>query len=169
MRICAYSARPPRSTRHFSSRAKRPKDASSIDLGNGQWNRPRLRELLGSALFKSESFHDFEVEHDFPHIGHRTMRLNARRIPRRDPQQKTLLLAIEDVTERREIAEIRFQRLFETAKDGMVVVDVETLTVEDVNPFFLRMTGLHREDLIAKERQRGGRSTSLSGVLRHRC
>jgi two-component system CheB/CheR fusion protein len=125
-------------------------------LGNGQWNRPRLRELLGSALYKSESFHDFEVEHDFPHIGHRTMRLNGRRIPRRDPQQKTLLLAIEDVTERREIAEIRFQRLFETAKDGMVVVDVETLTVEDVNPFFLRMTGLHREDLIAKSVSEAG-------------
>src|SRR5581483_5462671 len=57
------------------------------DLGNGQWNRQRLRELLGSALFKNQAFHDFEVEHDFPHIGRRTMRLNGRRIPRRDPQQ----------------------------------------------------------------------------------
>jgi PAS domain S-box-containing protein len=120
------------------------------DLGNGQWSRSRLRELLGSALFRSEPFHDFEVEHDFPHIGRRTMRLNARRIPRRDPQQRTLLLAIEDVTERREIAEIRFQRLFETAKDGIVVVDAETLTVEDVNAFFLRMTGYGREDLTGK-------------------
>ena len=120
------------------------------DLGNGQWNRPRLRELLGSALFNSESFHDFEVEHDFPHIGRRTMRLNARRIPRPDPQQKTVLLAVEDVTERREIAEIRFQRLFETAKDGIVVVAVETGTVEDVNPFFLRITGFQRESFIGK-------------------
>ena len=51
------------------------------DLGNGQWNRPRLRELLGAALFRSEPFQDFEMEHDFPHIGRRTMRLNARRIP----------------------------------------------------------------------------------------
>jgi two-component system CheB/CheR fusion protein len=126
------------------------------DLGSGQWNRPRLRELLGSALFKAEPFHDHEVEHEFPHIGRRTMRLNARRIPRRDPQQKTVLLAIEDVTERREIAEIRFQRLFETAKDGMVVVDAETGTVEDVNPFFLSMTGFQREDFIGKSARQMG-------------
>jgi len=120
------------------------------DLGNGQWNVPRLRELLGSTLYRSEPFHDFELEHDFPHIGRRTMRLNARLILRRDPQQPTLLLAIEDVTERREIAEIRFQRLFETAKDGLVVIDAEAETVQDVNAFFLQMTGFRREDLAGK-------------------
>ncbi len=79
------------------------------DLGSGQWNKPRLRELLGAALFRSEPFHDFEIEYEFPNIGRRLMRLNARQIPRRDPQQRTLLLAIEDVTERREVAEIRYQ------------------------------------------------------------
>jgi PAS domain S-box-containing protein len=120
------------------------------DLGNGQWNHPRLRELLGSALFRQEPFHDYEVEHDFPHIGRRTMRLNARRIPRQDPKHRMLLLAIEDVTERREIAEIRFQRLFETAKDGMVVVDCETETVTDVNPFFLQLTDFGREEIIGR-------------------
>jgi PAS domain S-box-containing protein len=156
MRICEYSARQPRFIRHFSSRAKRPKGRLLYDLGNGQWNRPRLRELLGSALFNSEPFHDFEVEHDFAHIGRRTMRLNARRIPRRDPQQKSVLLAIEDVTERREIAEIDFSALFETAKDGMVVVEVETGTVQDVNPFFLRLTGFQREDFIGKSARETG-------------
>jgi two-component system, chemotaxis family, CheB/CheR fusion protein len=128
------------------------------DLGNGQWNRPRLRELLGAALFKSEAFHDLEVEHDFPHIGRRSMRLNARRIPRRDPRQRTILLAMEDVTERREIAEIRFRRLFESAKDGIVVIDVETETVEDVNEFFLSLTGFQREDFV-------GRSIGQVGTL----
>ncbi len=120
------------------------------DLGSGQWNQPRLRELLGAALFRSEPFHDFEVNHDFPHIGRRTMRLNARRIPRRQAQLRTLLLAIEDVTERREIAEIRFQRLFEAAKDGIVVVDAETEAVQDVNAFFLLLTGFQREDVVGK-------------------
>jgi two-component system, chemotaxis family, CheB/CheR fusion protein len=120
------------------------------DLGNGQWNRQRLRELLGSALFKSEPFQDFEVEHDFPHIGRRKMRLNARRIPLRDSQQRTLLLAMEDVTERQEIAEIRFRRLFESAKDGIIVVDSETEIVEDVNAFFLQLTGFPREDFTGR-------------------
>ncbi len=39
------------------------------DLGNGQWNQKRLRELIGNALFRSEPFYDFEVKHEFPHIG----------------------------------------------------------------------------------------------------
>ena len=131
------------------------------DLGNGQWNQPRLRELLGGALFRSESFHDFELQHDFPYIGRRTMRLNARRIPQRDPKDRTLLLAIEDVTERREIAEIRFQRLFETAKDGIVVIDVETESVVDVNPYFLELTGFAREDLVGKT---AGETGTLLGM-----
>lgn len=130
------------------------------DLGNGQWNNPRLRELLGAALFKSEAFHDFEVEHDFPHIGRRTMRLNARRVPRRDPQERTALLAIEDVTERREMAEIRFQRLFEAAKDVILVIDAETQTVEDVNAFALQLMGFQREDLVGK------RVTEVGELLR---
>ncbi len=120
------------------------------DLGNGQWNRPRLRELLGAALFRQEPFHDYEIEHDFPHIGRRTMRLNARRIPLPDSKPRVLLLSIEDVTERREIAEIRFQRLFETAKDGMVVVNAETETITDVNPFFLQLTGFARDEVVGK-------------------
>lgn len=126
------------------------------DLGSGQWNLPRLRELLGNALFRSEPFHDFEVEHDFPHIGRRTMRLSARRIPGPDSEQRIVLLAIEDVTERREIAEIRFQRQFETAKDGMVVLDAETGAVEDVNPAFLQLSGFHRHDFIGKNVSEAG-------------
>lgn len=120
------------------------------DLGSGQWNHPRLRELLGAALFRSEPFHDFEMEHDFPHIGRRTMRLNARRLPRPDAEARMLLLSIEDVTERRQIAEIRFQRLFETAKDGIVVLDVETESVVDVNPCFLELTGYSRDRFVGR-------------------
>ena len=119
------------------------------DLGNGQWNRPRLRELIGSALFRDQPFQDYELKHDFPHIGWRTMRLNARRIPRQEPDH-TLLLAMEDVTERREVAQIQFQRLFETAKDGIVVVEAETEMVLDANPYLLDLTGSGREDLIGK-------------------
>ncbi len=125
------------------------------DLGNGQWNRPRLRELIGSAFFRNHSFQDYEVAHDFPHIGRRTMRLNGRRIPQEAPNL-TLLLAIEDVTERREVAEIRFQRLFETAKDGIVVVEAETEIVQDVNPFLLHCTGFAREDVAGRKLTEAG-------------
>jgi len=118
------------------------------DIGNGQWNLPRLRELLGAALFRNESFHDFEIERDFPHLGRRTLRLNARRISRDGDDHRSVLLAMEDVTQRREEAEVRYQRLFETAKDGMLLFDAETEKLTDVNPYVLELTGYGREQLI---------------------
>ena len=121
------------------------------DLGNGQWNRPRLRELIGPALFRNESFQDYEVQHDFPHIGRRTMRLNGRRLPREDLANRTVLVAIEDMTERREAAEIQYQRLFESAKDGIVVVEAETGTVLDVNRYLFEVTGFARENIVGRK------------------
>jgi hypothetical protein len=50
------------------------------DLGNKQWDIPRLRELLEEILPRNTHFHDFEITHTFPNIGEKTMLLNARRI-----------------------------------------------------------------------------------------
>lgn len=119
------------------------------DLVSGAWNRPRLRQLLSNALFRDEAFYDYEIEHDFPSIGHKTFRLNARRIANQEPPK--VLLAMEDLTHYRQEAEIRYRRLFETAKDGMVVVDDETAQIVDVNPYVLELTGRPRESLIGKE------------------
>jgi two-component system CheB/CheR fusion protein len=71
------------------------------NLGNHQWDIPRLRELLEEILMQSTSIEEFQVEHDFEQLGHRIMLLNARRIL--DPQRKTerILLAIEDITARK--------------------------------------------------------------------
>ena len=68
------------------------------DLGNGQWDIPKLRELLEKILPESTEFSDCEVEHDFPGIGLRKMLLNARRITQEGAKTETILLAIEDVT-----------------------------------------------------------------------
>jgi transcriptional regulator with GAF, ATPase, and Fis domain len=70
------------------------------DLGNRQWNIPRLRKLLEEILPQNTSFHDFEVEHTFETIGTKIMHLNARRIYGEGDQTNMILLAIEDVTER---------------------------------------------------------------------
>src|SRR5687768_8450363 len=50
----------------------------------------------------SQSFQDFEVEHTFPKIGHKIMLLNGRRILRKGVEDQIMLLAMEDITERRE-------------------------------------------------------------------
>jgi len=73
------------------------------DLGNKQWDIPKLRELLETILPQETSFDNYQVEHDFTTIGRRIMLLNARQIQQVLGKERIILLAIEDITERREI------------------------------------------------------------------
>ncbi|MFA5907001.1 MAG: PAS domain-containing sensor histidine kinase [Desulfobacula sp.] len=73
------------------------------DLGNKQWDIPKLRELLETILPEKTSFDNYEVEHNFATIGKRTMLLNARQIERAMGKERIILLAIEDITERKKI------------------------------------------------------------------
>jgi two-component system CheB/CheR fusion protein len=75
------------------------------DLGNGQWNIPQLRELLENILPAHATFRDFEVTHEFEHVGRKVMLLNASEIFNPNAQARTILLAIEDVTDRRQAEE----------------------------------------------------------------
>jgi two-component system CheB/CheR fusion protein len=69
------------------------------ELGNGQWNIPKLKELLEDIIPKNSSFQGLKVEHNFPQIGPKAMLLNARRIPPTGENPSMILLAIEDMTE----------------------------------------------------------------------
>ena len=80
------------------------------DLGNRQWDIPKLRELLEDILPHVTTFDNFEVEHNFPDIGKRTMLLNARKIYRKADRKQLILLAIEDITAHKE-AEEKFKTL----------------------------------------------------------
>lgn len=71
------------------------------ELDNHQWDILPLRHLLEDILPHSSFFEDFAFEHEFPRIGLRSMSLNARRIFQRDRGVDRLLLAVEDVTERK--------------------------------------------------------------------
>lgn len=73
------------------------------DLGNKQWDIPRLRDLLETILPHKATFENYEVEHDFKTIGRRIMLLNARQIQRAMGKERIILLAIEDITERKEV------------------------------------------------------------------
>ena len=82
------------------------------DLGSGVWNNPALRELLERIVPEHGVMDNFEVEQDFPTIGPRTMLLHARKVFYQGDLNTTLLLAIEDITDRR-IAERLLQSLSE--------------------------------------------------------
>jgi len=73
------------------------------ELGNGQWDIPQLKQLLEDVLPTNNPVENFEVEHDFPHIGKKLMLLNAHRIELEGKYKDRILIAIEDITERREI------------------------------------------------------------------
>src|SRR5512132_3659645 len=74
------------------------------ELGNGQWDIPALRTLLEDIVPKSSVFDDFELEHAFPAIGRRVMLLNARKL-QAGHHGELLVLAMEDVTQRRRVEE----------------------------------------------------------------
>jgi diguanylate cyclase (GGDEF)-like protein/PAS domain S-box-containing protein len=73
------------------------------DLGNKQWDIPKLRELLENILPEKTAFNNYEIEHNFATIGKRTMLLNARQISQEMSKERIILLTIEDITERKNI------------------------------------------------------------------
>jgi two-component system CheB/CheR fusion protein len=76
-------------------------------IGGKNWNMPHLRALLQEVLAKGTSFDDFEMESDLEEIGRRTLLFTGRPIAAESGRAKRLLLAIEDVTERKQLAELR--------------------------------------------------------------
>ncbi len=101
------------------------------ELGNGQWNIPQLRRLLEEILPQASKVEDFEVEHAFESIGKKTMLLNARRLVQGSGPAPSILLAIEDITERKR-AEVQlrqnhdtFYNLIENSPFGLYIVDAQ--------------------------------------------
>ena len=114
------------------------------DLGNKQWDIPKLRELLETILPEKATFDNYEVEHDFATIGRRIMLLNARQIKRVLGKERIILLAIEDITERKRLeillseSEERYRRLFETANDGILLLEKSEGNITHANPAVTR-------------------------------
>ena len=72
------------------------------DLGNKQWDIPALRQLLEEVLPENTQVEDFLMEHEFPRIGRKRMLLNVRRINQEGGHTQMILLAIEDITNRKD-------------------------------------------------------------------
>ncbi|MFA6012376.1 MAG: diguanylate cyclase [Desulfobacteraceae bacterium] len=89
------------------------------DLGNKQWDIPNLRDLLETILPQKTTFDNYEVEHDFATIGRRMMLLNARQIQRGPEKERIILLAIEDITERKLAEEKIRQMAFHDSLTGL--------------------------------------------------
>jgi len=123
------------------------------ELGNGQWNIPKLRNFLEEILPRHRSFEDFMVTHEFEAVGRRTVLLSGHQV---DNLQR-ILLFIDDITDRVEAravmraSEIRYRRLFEAARDGILIVDPDTRKITEANPFMTELLGYRRDELLGKE------------------
>ena len=71
-------------------------------LSGDGFDIPGLRDRLGRVSATGDAFEGFEVRHDFPGVGPKTLLLNARRVVSESDQLPMILLAIEDVTEKKE-------------------------------------------------------------------
>lgn len=89
------------------------------DLGDKQWDISKLRELLETILPQQTAFDNYEVEHDFVTIGRRTLLLNARQIEQEVGKERIILLAIEDITERKKYEEKIQQMAFHDSLTGL--------------------------------------------------
>jgi len=110
----------------FKVTAQETQNRHLYELGAGQWNISRLLDLLNGILPRQQEVQDFEVEHDFPNLGRRTMLLNARRILRQGGSGAMILLAIEDISTRKKTdALLQTQSaLIDLARDAIIVRDL---------------------------------------------
>ena len=137
------------------------------DLGNGQWNIPELRVLLEDILPKNTSVDNFEIEHNFQSIGQKTMLINACKIAEKKNDLPIILLAIEDITERRRLEDLLVvterkqaeeelkkseeftKNILESVDEGFIVIDLEYKVIA-ANRAYLNFTGTPLEEVIGK-------------------
>jgi two-component system CheB/CheR fusion protein len=133
-----------------------PEDATGrliFDLDGRQWDIPKLRELLLRVILDTATVEDFEVEHDFPRLGHRIMLLNARRIRNSDNTDGLCLVTIEDITQRRAAEQALMEReaylkaVLATAPDGIITID-ERGIVKSFSPAAERLFGFTEAEIV---------------------
>jgi two-component system CheB/CheR fusion protein len=115
----------------FKTAPDQAEGRSIFELSDGFWRIPKLRMLLTDILPRNSFFNNFEVTHEFPHIGRRTMLLNARRLDVDDGSAPMILLAIEDVTERLrgDMAAVSLAAIVNSSDDAIIGKDLSGVIV----------------------------------------
>lgn len=126
-------------------------------IDNGVWESARLRRLLQDLTPQEDFFTALELVHHFPLLGTRTLLIDARLLAVRVDSPREIVLSIQDVTDvlafqvglRR--SELRYRRLFEAAREGVLLVDPASRKVIDVNPSLAELLESPSEQLRGRE------------------
>jgi two-component system CheB/CheR fusion protein len=129
---------------------------SVFDVSSGQFGSQVIRDLFDQLKRGATELTDVEIEPKSRHGEIRTLLVNARRLSS-PAQEELVLMAFEDITERKQAAEgikaaeARYRRLFESARDGIVVVDGLTGDILDLNPYVEYLFGYRKDELIGRK------------------
>ena len=121
-----------------------------------RWINPNDEAAAAAALeqrgeWRGESIH---VRHDGQEMN---VELGVTMLREIDGKPTGLLAVIRDVSERKQhedkvlVSEIRYRRLFETAHDGVLLLDPDTRKIIDANPFMTKMLGYSHDHLVGRE------------------
>jgi signal transduction histidine kinase/PAS domain-containing protein len=141
--------------RNFKATPDAIENRSFSELQNGLWNIPRLRELLEDVLAKNSVVNNFEIAYEAAGVDRKILLINARTVISKDPASHLILLAIEDVTSRRQAedalreSEVRYRGLYENMLNGFAYCKMlfedgrpQDFIYLDVNSAFEELTGL---------------------------
>ncbi|HEV2354643.1 MAG TPA: PAS domain-containing protein, partial [Puia sp.] len=72
------------------------------EIGHGMFDLPDLRTHLKKLASKNSGLHDFEIKHTFAGLGNKVLVINARQMSVEPGKGARILVAIEDITDRRQ-------------------------------------------------------------------
>ncbi|OGF57898.1 MAG: hypothetical protein A2497_04280, partial [Candidatus Firestonebacteria bacterium RifOxyC12_full_39_7] len=151
----------------FKVKAKETEGNLVYKLGNEQWNIPALRILLTNILPEKSVFQDYEVEHEFKTIGKKNMILNAKELKSENHKNRLILLAIEDVTEKRKAEEkVKAAEVIKAANEQLIAANKQLMSTEQQLRTFNEQLKAGAQKLQESElKYRTLFETSVDGIL----
>ncbi len=143
--------------RIFQTSALQTEGKNFLELWGLDQSAPQLRGLLEKTISEGHGVQDLEVAFDAEHLGRKTMLINARSIRMPGESESLILLAVGDITETKRAedalraSESQYRLIFETAREGIWLMDAKTGVLLDVNPFFQDLVGYSRKDLVGRK------------------